>query len=71
MTVSLVETSPGVESFDIDLEQQKVTVKGNVEPEAVLQTVAKSGKKTEFWESEATPAALAEPEKPTEAVAVA
>ena len=58
----------GVESFDIDMEQQKVTVKGNVEPEAVLQTVAKTGKKTEFWVSEAT---TAEPEKPTEAVAVA
>lgn len=54
-----------------------MTVKGNVQPEAVLQTVSKTGKKTAFWEEE-TPAAaplpaepsLAEPEsKPTEAVA--
>ncbi|KAL2549052.1 HMA domain-containing protein [Forsythia ovata] len=56
----------GVESFDIDIEQQKVTVKGNVQPEAVLQTVSKTGKATSFWEASAEP----EP-KPAEAVAVA
>ncbi|CAI9091320.1 OLC1v1026324C1 [Oldenlandia corymbosa var. corymbosa] len=57
----------GVDSFEINLEQQKVTVKGNVQPEAVLQTVSKTGKKTSFWEEEA-PAA---PEsKPVEAAAV-
>ncbi|XP_076891006.1 uncharacterized protein LOC143542258 [Bidens hawaiensis] len=44
----------GVETFDIDLEQKKVTVKGNVEPDAVLQTVSKTGKKTEFWPKEAS-----------------
>ncbi|CAA7059942.1 unnamed protein product [Microthlaspi erraticum] len=43
----------GVESFDVDLKEQKVTVKGNVQPEAVLQTVSKTGKKSAFWESEA------------------
>ncbi|KAL4557417.1 hypothetical protein LXL04_035594 [Taraxacum kok-saghyz] len=42
----------GVESFDIDLDQQKVTVKGNIQPDAVLQTVSKTGKKTEFWPTE-------------------
>ena len=58
----------GVESYDIDLKEQKVTVKGNVQPEAVLQTVSKTGKKTAFWEAEAA----AEPEsKPAEAVPVA
>ncbi|MCH1933186.1 heavy-metal-associated domain-containing protein, partial [Shewanella sp. A25] len=36
----------GVETFDIDMEQQKVTVKGNVKPEDVFQTVSKTGKKT-------------------------
>nr|GMD01905.1 copper transport protein ATX1-like [Ipomoea batatas] len=41
----------GVESFDIDIKEQKVTVKGNVEPEAVLKTVSKTGKKTSFWEA--------------------
>ncbi|KAJ8557602.1 hypothetical protein K7X08_003227 [Anisodus acutangulus] len=58
----------GVESFDIDIKEQKVTVKGNVEPEAVFQTVSKTGKKTSFWEAEAAPApAPAEPEsKPAE-----
>ncbi|XP_006361447.1 copper transport protein ATX1-like [Solanum tuberosum] len=41
----------GVESFDIDIKEQKVTVNGNVEPEAVFQTVSKTGKKTSFWEA--------------------
>ncbi|PSS04975.1 Copper transport protein like [Actinidia chinensis var. chinensis] len=66
----------GVESFDINIEEQKVTVKGNVQPEAVFQTVSKTGKKTAFWETEAPPA---EPEvkpaeteaKPAETVAAA
>ncbi|XP_073099866.1 copper transport protein ATX1-like [Elaeis guineensis] len=50
----------GVESFDVDLQEQKVTVKGNVKPDAVLQTVSKTGKKTSFWEEgEAAPAAAA------------
>jgi copper chaperone len=45
---------PGVETFDIDLKEQKVTVKGNVKPEDVFQTVSKSGKRTSYWEGEAT-----------------
>ncbi|KAI4346423.1 hypothetical protein L6164_007319 [Bauhinia variegata] len=58
----------GVESYDIDLKEQKVTVKGNVQPDKVLQTVSKTGKKTAFWEAEAE----APPEnKPSEAVAAA
>ncbi|XP_027366794.1 copper transport protein ATX1 [Abrus precatorius] len=43
----------GVESYDIDLKEQKVVVKGNVQPDTVLQTVSKTGKKTSFWETEA------------------
>ncbi|KAK9153739.1 hypothetical protein Sjap_001219 [Stephania japonica] len=43
----------GVEEFNVDIKEQKVTVKGNVQPEAVLQTVSKTGKKTQFWEDEA------------------
>ena len=31
-----------------------MTVKGNVKPEDVFQTVSKSGKKTSYWEAEAT-----------------
>ncbi|KAL5231036.1 hypothetical protein ABZP36_029812 [Zizania latifolia] len=42
----------GVESFDVDIKEQKVTVKGNVTPDAVLKTVSKTGKKTSFWEAE-------------------
>ncbi|KAJ1279371.1 hypothetical protein BS78_04G150800 [Paspalum vaginatum] len=49
----------GVETFDIDLKEQKVTVKGNVKPEDVFQTVSKSGKKTSYWEVEATAPAAA------------
>lgn len=64
----------GVESYNIDLEEQKVTVTGNVQPEAVLQTVSKTGKKTSFWEEAAAPAETetkpAEAEsKPAEAAA--
>ncbi|KAE9589849.1 hypothetical protein Lal_00021640 [Lupinus albus] len=44
----------GVESYDINLEEQKVVVKGNVQPDTVLQTVSKTGKKTTFWEAEAS-----------------
>jgi len=50
------------------LKEQKVTVKGSVQPEAVLQTVSKTGKKTSFWEARAP--ATSE-EKPVEAVAAA
>ncbi|MCL7036589.1 hypothetical protein MKW94_015075, partial [Papaver nudicaule] len=50
-----------VESYDIDMEQQKVTVKTSLAPDVVLQTVAKTGKTTAFWEEEA-PAEAAEPE---------
>jgi copper chaperone len=42
-----------VESYDIDLKEQKVVVKGNVEPDTVLKTVSKTGKPTAFWETEA------------------
>lgn len=67
----------GVESYDIDLKEQKVTVKGNVQPEAVLQTVSKTGKKSSFWEAEAPAepeektAGAAEPEGKTAGAAVA
>lgn len=45
-----------------------MTVKGNVEADAVLKTVSKTGKKTAFWEPEAS----AEPgTKPAETVPVA
>lgn len=61
----------GVESFDINMEEQKVTVKvkDNVNPEAVFETVAKTGKKTSFWEESA--AAAKPEEKVEEAVPVA
>ncbi|KAL3649667.1 hypothetical protein CASFOL_006070 [Castilleja foliolosa] len=51
----------GVDSFDIDMEKQKVTVIGNVQPEAVFQTVSKTGKATSFWEADKSPAAEVPP----------
>ena len=39
----------GVQSVDIDLPTNKVTVKGDVQPQAVFDTAARTGKKTEFW----------------------
>ncbi|GFP92830.1 copper transport protein cch [Phtheirospermum japonicum] len=44
----MVSCCAGVDSFDIDMEKQKVTVIGNIKPEAVLQTVSKTGKSTSF-----------------------
>ncbi|XP_010244224.1 PREDICTED: copper transport protein ATX1-like [Nelumbo nucifera] len=49
----VLDKMEGVESFDIDLKEQKVTVKGNVQADAVFQNVSKTGKKTSFWEAEA------------------
>ena len=66
----VLDKMEGVESYDIDLKEQKVTVKGNVQPDAVLQTVAKTGKKTAFWEPEA-PAAETKASEPEAAVAAA
>eukprot|EP00884_Botryococcus_braunii_P019167 jgi/Botrbrau1/5934/Bobra.0366s0108.1 len=45
----VLQNMPGVESVDISLKDQKVIVKGDVTPAAVLAQVAKSGKKSEFW----------------------
>ena len=45
------DSCAGVQSFEVSLEEQKVTVKGDVTPEAVLEKVAKTGKKTELWTS--------------------
>lgn len=50
---------PGVETFDIDLKEQKVSVKGDVKPDDVLEKVSKTGKPPEFW-----PAATAKTELP-------
>lgn len=43
---------PGVQNVNIDMPQQKVvvTVDDSVDPAAVKETVAKTGKATEFWQ---------------------
>ncbi len=63
----------GVETFDIDIDAQKVTVKGNVAPDVVFQTVSKTGKKTAYWEDNApaAPAAAEAEAKPAGPVAAA
>ena len=41
---------PGVESYDISLEQKKVVVRGaSLDPATVKEKIAKTGKATEFW----------------------
>lgn len=39
----------GVSSFEVLLQEQKVIVRGDVTPEAVVEKVAKTGKATELW----------------------
>lgn len=39
----------GIESFDVNLAEKKVVVKGNVNAQDVLDKVSKTGKKTELW----------------------
>ncbi|CAL5226946.1 g9830 [Coccomyxa viridis] len=46
----VLQNKPGVQSVDIDLAQQKVLVTGDVSQEDILQTVSKTGKKTELWQ---------------------
>lgn len=47
----VAEKLPGVQAVDIDLAAQKVLVKGaNLDPAAVKEGVAKSGKATELWQ---------------------
>ncbi|KAI8470230.1 MAG: putative copper chaperone [Monoraphidium minutum] len=41
----------GVDSFDVSLEKQQVVVKGSAAPEVVVETVKKTGKKTELVSS--------------------
>jgi len=53
-TVSHPRSAPrspaaGVEAFDVNLETQKVTVKGNVTLEAVMDKIAKTGKEVSVW----------------------
>jgi len=39
----------GVNSFDVNLETQKVTVVGDVTQEEVIEKIAKTGKAVEVW----------------------
>ena len=46
----IIKKMEGVEDYSVSLETQKVVVKGNVDPQKVLEAIAKSGKKTELWQ---------------------
>ncbi|CAI0418912.1 unnamed protein product [Linum tenue] len=39
----------GVDSLEIDMEKQKVTVTGHVEQRKVLKVVRRTGRRAEFW----------------------
>jgi copper chaperone len=39
----------GVDSYNIDLKEQKVSVTGNVKPDEVLDRISRTGKTTAFW----------------------
>ncbi|RZC69400.1 hypothetical protein C5167_032483 [Papaver somniferum] len=39
----------GIDSIEVDLEMEKVTVMGYVDPHKVLKAVRRSGKRAEFW----------------------
>ncbi|XP_031494419.1 heavy metal-associated isoprenylated plant protein 28 [Nymphaea colorata] len=41
----------GVDSIDIDMRMQKVTVTGHADPKKVLKTVRKTGRRAELWPS--------------------
>ncbi len=45
----LLAHNAGVQSVDVDLDQKKVVVQGDVTPEAVKDKVSKTGLATEFW----------------------
>lgn len=45
----VLDRMDGVKSYDVNLEEKKVTVVGDLEPRAVLEKVAKTGKATSFW----------------------
>ena len=49
-TLIILSVVVGVTSFSVDLESKRVTVKGHVSPESVLESVSKV-KKAEFWPS--------------------
>ncbi|KAL3838211.1 hypothetical protein ACJIZ3_022802 [Penstemon smallii] len=65
-----LEKLQGVASYDIDMDKQKVTVIGDVDPQEVFEHISRTGKETSFW-VEPQEAAV-EPEPTTEeAVSVA
>ena len=46
----VIKKMEGVEDYSVDLETQKVVVKGDVDPQKVFEAISKTGKKTEMWQ---------------------
>ncbi|KAK3442630.1 hypothetical protein EUGRSUZ_B02894 [Eucalyptus grandis] len=46
---SVVSSMKGVKSVEVNRKQSRVTVRGHVEPNKVLQRVKSTGKKAELW----------------------
>jgi len=46
----VLKRTQGVESFDIDMNEQKVVVQGQLDPAQLVEVVSKTGKKTEIWQ---------------------
>lgn len=44
-----LKKAEGVQSYNVNLEKQKVTVVGTVDPQTILEKVSKTGKPTSFW----------------------
>lgn len=48
--MQVLDKMEGVESYDVNLEEKKVVVRGNITEEAVLAKVSKTGKATSLWQ---------------------
>jgi copper chaperone len=53
-----IKKMSGVETSNIDLKEQKVTIVGNVKADEVLERISKTGKPTEFWPKEESKAVV-------------
>lgn len=53
--IKLLRSVPGVENIEIERQQQRVVVTGDVSPESLIRKLVKSGKNAELWPEKAKP----------------
>lgn len=53
--IKLLRSLPGVENIEIERQQQRVVVTGDVSPESLIRKLVKSGKNAELWPEKAKP----------------